>query len=158
MEELAPIPELIPDLGTVEAETDITIISNENADRRRRAGEEKQALIAEIMGKSRQLGFDFNSTSVKESSAGLLQDLSQLLQKDESLSIVLIGHTDNVGSEQVNQEISQERAESVKQALVQRGIDRSRIKAVGRGETRPLNDNATAAQRKENRRVEWVVY
>jgi len=69
-------------------------------------------------------------------------------------SIVITGHTDNVGPAQFNQELSLRRAEAVKAFAISRGVDGSKIQTVGRGETNPIADNKTAEGRARNRRVD----
>jgi outer membrane protein OmpA-like peptidoglycan-associated protein len=64
------------------------------------------------------------------------------------------GYTDSSGSAELNRDISRQRAESVRQYLLMRGIDESRVTAVGYGEDYPIADNATAEGRAANRRVE----
>ena len=71
--------------------------------------------------------------------------------KDES--ILIIGHTDNVGSAPANQKLSEKRALQVKKALITSGIAEIRLKSLGRGESKPLADNLSAAGRARNRRV-----
>ncbi|MGH8232450.1 MAG: OmpA family protein, partial [Steroidobacteraceae bacterium] len=66
------------------------------------------------------------------------------------------GHTDSRGSDSYNDALSQRRAEAVAQALESRGVDSSRIDAVGRGKALPVATNDTAAGRQQNRRVELV--
>ena len=64
------------------------------------------------------------------------------------------GHTDSVGSNSLNQKLSEERANSVRDFLINEGIDASRLEAVGYGEERPIATNNTRAGRTQNRRVE----
>lgn len=69
-------------------------------------------------------------------------------------SIVITGHTDNVGPADFNQQLSLRRAEAVKAFAISRGVDGSKIQTVGRGETQPIADNKTAEGRARNRRVD----
>ena len=78
------------------------------------------------------------------------------LQTDDK-TIVVEGHTDSRGSDALNLNLSQARAESVRSFLVQHGVDSSRIQAVGKGESMPIADNATPEGRANNRRVEIIV-
>ena len=82
-----------------------------------------------------------------------LNSVVAILSACEDLRVVIEGHTDSVGSELVNQELSQRRANSVKSYIASRGIDVKRIKAYGFGENQPVNDNKTEAGRALNRRV-----
>jgi len=72
-------------------------------------------------------------------------------------SIAVEGHTDSTGSMELNQRLSEQRASSVRAALVANGIDPNRVETVGHGPNLPIADNATAAGRAQNRRVEIVV-
>lgn len=67
--------------------------------------------------------------------------------------VVVEGHTDAVGSDEYNRELSAKRAEAVKRYLVEKGIDGSLVTAVGKGETEPVADNGTDEGRQANRRV-----
>jgi outer membrane protein OmpA-like peptidoglycan-associated protein len=67
------------------------------------------------------------------------------------------GHTDDTGPEDVNQRLSQQRAETVRRYLVNQGVAPQRLEAKGYGESKPLIDKITEAARKKNRRVEFVV-
>jgi outer membrane protein OmpA-like peptidoglycan-associated protein len=80
-----------------------------------------------------------------------------LQQQDPSKKIVVEGHTDSRGSEQMNLALSQRRADVVRSFLVSQGVEASRISAVGKGESTPVADNSTPDGRANNRRVEIVV-
>lgn len=71
--------------------------------------------------------------------------------------IAVEGHTDSTGSEALNQRLSEQRAESVRAALVAQGVDPARVETRGYGQSRPIADNATAEGRAQNRRVEIVI-
>ncbi|NGM89203.1 OmpA family protein, partial [Parapusillimonas sp. SGNA-6] len=73
-------------------------------------------------------------------------------------SLKLAGHTDNTGSRELNLRLSKERAEAVKNYLVSKGANPSRIEATGYGPDQPIASNATAAGRQQNRRVEFTLY
>ena len=83
-----------------------------------------------------------------------LNEVAEILKSDPALKLVIDGHTDDVGSDESNQKLSEDRAASVKEYLVKRGIDESRLISNGYGETKPVADNNTAAGRQKNRRVE----
>jgi outer membrane protein OmpA-like peptidoglycan-associated protein len=83
-----------------------------------------------------------------------LDEVAQILNDDPQLKISIEGHTDNVGKDAFNQKLSENRANAVKNYLVKKGVDASRITVTGFGETVPVADNKTAAGRKQNRRVE----
>jgi outer membrane protein OmpA-like peptidoglycan-associated protein len=73
------------------------------------------------------------------------------------LSLKIEGHTDSQGSDEYNMTLSQQRAESVKQYLVQAGVKQEIITTQGLGETTPAADNSTADGRQKNRRVEIII-
>jgi outer membrane protein OmpA-like peptidoglycan-associated protein len=101
--------------------------------------------------------FDTNSTMVKP---GLYQELDRvagIFQRYPDTLIRIEGHTDSVGSEQLNMDLSQRRADSVKNLLVQRGVASNRMETVGFGESMPVASNDTEAGRQQNRRVEIKV-
>ena len=84
-----------------------------------------------------------------------LKKVANLLMK-KSISLKLGGHTDNIGTANMN--LSKDRAESVKNYLLSQGANSSLIEAVGYGETQPIATNKTAAGRQVNRRVEFTLY
>ncbi|MBP5477667.1 MAG: OmpA family protein [Paludibacteraceae bacterium] len=102
------------------------------------------------------LFFDNDRTNIRHISDNTLDELADLLQRHPSAHITLIGHTDNVGTEEYNQRLSEGRVNSVKAELVKRGIDANRINTIGKGESEPIADNSTPEGRAENRRVEVV--
>lgn len=106
------------------------------------------------------LAIRFNSGSATLLSQGNIQ-LEQVAEalKDQGLQnvrVVIEGHTDSVGSDRANLALSQRRADSVRVALIARGVDGSRIESKGRGESFPVADNGTDSGRALNRRVTFV--
>lgn len=102
------------------------------------------------------LFFDNNKTNIRHISDQTLDELADLLQRHPTAHITLIGHTDNVGTEEYNLRLSEGRVNSVKAELIKRGIDANRINTIGKGESEPIADNSTPEGRAENRRVEVV--
>ena len=102
--------------------------------------------------------FDFGSDKINTASRGQLEQLSQALRSPglDKNRIMLIGHTDTIGSEHANLMLSRRRAEGVKWALVAKGIPASRLMTEGRGMTEPVESNATDYGRAKNRRVTVV--
>jgi outer membrane protein OmpA-like peptidoglycan-associated protein len=98
--------------------------------------------------------FDNNSDKLKVASLSQLDELAKILYKYEGASLTIAGHTDSVGADNFNLNLSQKRAESVRQYLIGKGIPVARLTSVGYGETQPVADNKTALGRAKNRRVE----
>ena len=86
-----------------------------------------------------------------------LNDVAAIMKSDESLMLDIDGHTDDVGSNESNQTLSENRAGSVRQYLISKGVAESRMKSTGYGEDKPVADNKTAAGRAKNRRTEMTV-
>ena len=76
------------------------------------------------------------------------------MNEDERCWVKLDGHTDNTGSDKINQKPSQDRVDAIKNYLIEKGISADRIIAKGHGSTQPIADNKTAEGRAKNRRVE----
>lgn len=100
------------------------------------------------------IGFGFDSAAITPDSEPMLDALTNGLKDDPAAEIVVVGHTSSEGAEDYNRDLSRRRAEAVVEALVERGIDASRLTARGSGEDRPIADNATEVGRSLNRRVE----
>ncbi|MCK5656345.1 MAG: OmpA family protein, partial [Deltaproteobacteria bacterium] len=84
----------------------------------------------------------------------LLDEVASILEKNPEMEVEVQGHTDNTGSATYNQWLSEKRAQKVKDYLVSKGIDSSRLEAKGYGLTQPVASNATEEGRAQNRRVE----
>ncbi len=105
--------------------------------------------------------FATNSYTIQPQFQAALNDVANVLREDgtsNKLALVIHGHTDNTGTDAVNNPLSQNRAASVKNYLAAQGISASRMTAKGYGSTSPIADNSTAAGREQNRRVEITVY
>lgn len=98
--------------------------------------------------------FDFNSAVLKPQFHPALIKVGSTLSQYNQTIIEVTGHTDSVGSDAVNQRLSEQRAGSVAGFLMGQGLMRERFEVVGMGETRPIADNATDFGRAQNRRVE----
>lgn len=101
--------------------------------------------------------FDFDSAVLKSQFVDSIRDIARSLQNYPNTVVEVIGHTDNVGSPAYNDNLSQARAQSVANVLVNSGVRGSRIEAYGLGERRPVASNASASGRQANRRVEIVI-
>jgi outer membrane protein OmpA-like peptidoglycan-associated protein len=102
------------------------------------------------------INFDTGKSTIKPDSATTLDDAAAALKVAGDLRVEVGGHTDNVGTPEANQRLSQERAKAVMAALVERGIKADRLTAKGYGQTSPIADNRTEEGRAKNRRVELV--
>ena len=98
--------------------------------------------------------FDTGKATIKAQSQAVLGDIINILKEYPTAKFTVEGHTDSVGSETLNQRLSDSRANSVKEYLVSNGIDTFRLSALGYGESRPIDSNKTRAGRANNRRVE----
>lgn len=105
--------------------------------------------IVELYG----IQFDFDSDTLRPRSEPVLRQLAEALGTSGSTPVEVTGHTDDVGEDAYNRDLSERRAQAVVAWLAAHGIGRDRLRAVGRGETAPIADNATADGRALNRRV-----
>jgi outer membrane protein OmpA-like peptidoglycan-associated protein len=100
------------------------------------------------------LSFDTGSATIKPQLRPVLDPFAASLKDDPKAQLTIIGHTDSTGSEAVNNPLSVERAQSVRDYLTARGVSPTRIQTEGRGEREPVAENSTEAGRAKNRRVE----
>ncbi|TNJ47173.1 OmpA family protein [Tamlana fucoidanivorans] len=98
--------------------------------------------------------FDTGKSTIKAQSSEVLKNIIDILKEYPNAKFTIDGHTDSVGSESLNQKLSESRAKSVKDYLVDHGIDGARLSSKGYGESRPIDTNKTRAGRANNRRVE----
>lgn len=104
-----------------------------------------------------EVSFDFNSSAIKPAFDTTLNKVSDILNRFKLTHIRIIGYTDNVGSASYNQLLSQQRAQSVANYLMDQGIAPQRLSTEGMGESHPRASNATASGRQLNRRVEMLI-
>ncbi|MBI3545148.1 MAG: OmpA family protein [Gammaproteobacteria bacterium] len=104
-----------------------------------------------------QTAFDFNSTEIKPGFYGTLDKTANVLVRYGKTHLTIVGHTDNVGSNEYNQNLSERRAQAVNDYLNNKGVIPQRLAFSGRGETAPVATNATEEGRRLNRRVEIIV-
>ncbi|MEI6667476.1 MAG: OmpA family protein [Acidobacteriota bacterium] len=102
------------------------------------------------------INFETGKATINPDSAKTLDAAASALKASAGLRVEVGGHTDNVGTAEANLKLSQDRAQAVMAALVERGITRDRLTAKGYGQTSPVSDNRTEEGRAKNRRVELV--
>jgi outer membrane protein OmpA-like peptidoglycan-associated protein len=102
--------------------------------------------------------FDFDSDVIRGNARSNLNTLATSLDRYEKSNLMIIGHTDNVGSDSYNQDLSERRAQSAADYLSSRGVARWRIATEGLGETEPVESNSSESGRSRNRRVEVAIY
>ncbi len=101
--------------------------------------------------------FDFNKYTLKPESYPELNRLVAFIRKHNDLKIEISGHTDNKGTDAYNKELSQKRADAVKNYLISKGCNANNLISTGYGETKPVTDNNSDENRAKNRRVEFKV-
>jgi len=101
--------------------------------------------------------FDFAKADLRSESFPELDRLVNCLNENPKMEIEIRGHTDNVGGHDANVNLSNDRAASVRAYLIDKGINESRVRSIGYGETKPLKKNDTDKNRQINRRVEFVI-
>ena len=99
--------------------------------------------------------FDFDSYELTAKAQNILDKVASWLVENDGVKTVIEGHTDNVGSAQYNQALSENRAKAVKEYIVKKGVKESSVDVVGYGNSRPLTDNSTEELRHMNRRIEF---
>jgi len=105
----------------------------------------------------RNIYFDFNSDRLRPESIPELERLLRLLQQNPNIRIRFSGHTDNIGGDKYNQNLSERRARAVYEWLRQKGVHPIQMEYIGYGKTRPIASNATEEGRSLNRRIEMEV-
>ena len=102
----------------------------------------------------RNINFEFDSAVLSESSDAAIDSLANFLNDNSLINIEIAGFTDNSGTEEHNQKLSFDRANAVKEALINKGVDATRMTVVGHGSSSPLKPNDTEENKALNRRVE----
>ncbi len=102
--------------------------------------------------------FDVNKSTLKPESMGPINEIAELMQKNPELRFSVEGHTDSNGEDGFNQKLSEERAQTVAKTLAGMGIASDRLSTKGWGESKPMDSNASAEGRANNRRVEFVKF
>jgi outer membrane protein OmpA-like peptidoglycan-associated protein len=127
---------------------------------------ENQRLMGELQAAQTSRGivltlgdvlFDTGQAQLKTGATRPIEQIAAFLQENPERSVQVEGFTDSQGTDEYNQQLSQRRADAVAQAIIQRGIDSQRVRALGYGEEFPKASNTSAGSRQLNRRVEIVV-
>lgn len=118
--------------------------------------EGEQRLIDETLG-NRIVEFESGSANLTPLGLGILDDMADVLRRIDDKPILITGHTDNVGNSTSNLALSNERAEAVKQYLIGRNIDASRLSTTGKGDSNPIASNDNEEGRTRNRRIEFTL-
>jgi outer membrane protein OmpA-like peptidoglycan-associated protein len=136
-------------------------LAKENAEAEARLlAAQKDTVIVLVKGKTvvlRGVNFEFNKAALTIDSEIILWRAYNAMVGNPNVQIVITGHTDNVGNQEFNQGLSLERAQAVRNWLVDKGIASNRMRTVGRGLNEPVSSNDTAMGRAENRRIEFYV-
>ena len=104
-----------------------------------------------------QTAFDTNSTAIKPGFRSTMDKLADVVVRYNKTTLTIVGHTDNVGSERYNQNLSERRAVSVAQYFESQRVNALRLATAGKGESQPVASNGSEAGRQANRRVEIYV-
>ena len=100
--------------------------------------------------------FDSGKATLLPQSMGIINKIFNLMKEHPEIKFSIEGHTDSDGDDQLNQKLSEERAKSVKEKLINMGIEESRLSTKGWGESKPIHDNTSPEGKANNRRVEFV--
>lgn len=104
------------------------------------------------------INFELDKAIIPDVNKPLLDRAVQIMEQVPDMELMIIGHTDKLASNAYNMELSQERADAVKEYMVSQGADASKLQTTGKGETDPIADNSTEQGRFRNRRIEFTVY
>ena len=102
------------------------------------------------------INFDTDKATLKDNGKKVVSEIAKLLTNNKNLKLSIQGHTDNTGNATHNQQLSQNRAESVAKELASMGIASARLQSKGFGQDKPIADNSTEDGKAKNRRVELV--
>ncbi|GGE88379.1 Outer membrane protein OmpA [Chishuiella changwenlii] len=110
-----------------------------------------------ILDENSRVTFDYNASSLTSTAKTNLDKLIEVFKEYPDTNLLIVGHTDNKGSQSYNLPLSQKRAQSVKDYLVSKGVSSSRLTSQGKGLEEPIADNNTDQGRAQNRRVEIAI-
>lgn len=121
-----------------------------------RAPEPAPVPLPEVISLSSDVLFDFDKSAIKDAFRPELRKIADLINDNPTVPVAVFGHTDSIGTDQYNQGLSMERANAVADFLRDEGVEPSRLRIEGYGETQPVASNETPAGRQQNRRVDIV--
>jgi len=110
-----------------------------------------------ILDENSRVTFDYNASSLTSTAKTNIDKLIEVFKEYPDTNLLIVGHTDNKGSQSYNLPLSQKRAQSVRDYLVSKGISSSRLTSQGKGLEEPIADNNTDQGRAQNRRVEIAI-
>ncbi|MFL6550308.1 MAG: OmpA family protein [Povalibacter sp.] len=151
--------------GEAERQRVIVEARNREAEAARNRAASLEQELADLKAKKTDRGlvltlgdvlFDTGQATLKPGAYATIDRLANALKEDPARKVTIEGHTDSVGSDELNQRLSENRAQSVQSALMQRGVQANQIVALGKGESTPVASNDNAAGRQQNRRVELI--
>ena len=119
--------------------------------------EEELLQLTTALGKFDDAYFEFDDYRISQASYSLLDQVVEILNRYPGIKLEIAAHTDNMGSFEYNMNLSQKRAQSMVDYLIQKGIDPERLVGKGYGESRPIANNNTEEGRSINRRVEFII-
>ena len=137
-----------------------------DAERARQRAEELEKRVNELEAERTERGlvltlgdvlFDFDQAGLRSGAVRTVENLADFMREYPDRKIMIEGFTDSIGSDWYNEELSRKRADSVREALLSRGIATNRIEIVGFGKRYPVASNQTEAGRQQNRRVEVII-
>ncbi|WP_209406254.1 OmpA family protein [Pseudozobellia sp. WGM2] len=117
----------------------------------------RRKLLADGKISTNGILFDSGSANIQPQSMGIIRQIYQVLQQDDSINLKIVGHTDGDGDDGANMALSEKRAEAVKDALVNiYNVSSKKLSVAGKGESEPVGDNNTPDGKALNRRVEFI--
>ncbi|WP_394750267.1 OmpA family protein [Spongiimicrobium salis] len=120
-------------------------------------GQMYKRILADGKYSTQGILFDTAKATLKPESYGIITKLTDMMTDNKDWRFEIVGHTDTDGETAVNLALSKKRAEAVKQALINNGIQEERLSTDGKGESEPLNANSTPEEKANNRRVEFIL-
>jgi len=151
-------------LGAVIGGTAGALIGNYMDKQAEELDKELEGAEVERVGEGIKITFDsgilfaFDSSKLSPAAQDNVAELAKTLKEYEDTNVLIEGHTDSVGSDSYNKQLSEERADSVSDYLISLGVKNARINEVGYGENQPVADNDTERGRQLNRRVEVAIF